>query len=112
MSRFRDPASPDYRPDVFGSFDESGLNSFGGGTVTDANPKFAVAWPSVQDVAGAILSRAQGLNADLLNAPRPFRHGEPPFSARFDNTDVYRLMYPTLFGERLPSAVGRIAPSR
>jgi len=49
------------------------------------------------------VSRAQGLNAELLRTE---------FSERFDNTDVYRHMYLTLFGKLLPSAVGNTAPQR
>jgi hypothetical protein len=30
----------------------------------------------------------------------------------FDNTDVYRLMYQTLFGRELESAIGKRAPDR
>jgi alkaline phosphatase len=65
--------------------------------------EFAISWPGTGDYAGAILSRAEGLNAELLNSR---------FSARFDNIDVYRMMYLTLFGERLkypddPTAVER-----
>jgi alkaline phosphatase len=43
------------------------------------------------------------LNARLLR--------EHP-AAGFDNTDVYRLMYVTLFGESLPRAAGARAPDR
>jgi alkaline phosphatase len=64
---------------------------------------FAIAWAGSADVAGGILSRAQGLNAELLRSE---------FSGRFDNTDVYRMMYVTLFGELLPDAVGEMAPDR
>lgn len=64
---------------------------------------FAVAWTGQSDVAGAILSRAQGLNA---------HHLRESFSGQFDNTDVYRLMYLTLFGTALPPAKGRLAPTR
>lgn len=64
---------------------------------------FAIAWIGTPDVAGGILSRAQGLNAELLRER---------FSDRFDNTDIYRMMYVTLFGELLPSAVGKMAPDR
>jgi alkaline phosphatase len=97
---------------AFGDYDESGRRSFGGGTVTREELLFAIAWSSIPDTAGAIVTRAQGLNAYLLADPRPFTEGEPPFHARFDNTDIYRLMYLTLFGERLPSAVGKTSPSR
>lgn len=79
---------------------------------TDAEPVpavplvFSIAWPGFSDFAGGILTRAEGLNARLLGSPRPLRRGEPPLSERFDNSDVYRLVYATLFGRRLPSSVG------
>jgi alkaline phosphatase len=65
--------------------------------------EFAISWIGTGDYAGAILSRADGLNAGLLNTR---------FSARFDNTDAYRMMYVTLFGKLLgyptdPTAVER-----
>ena len=99
---------------AFGNFDETGLRSFGGDTETAERLPFAIGWVSVEDTAGAIITRAEGLNADLLNEPWRFRRGpkEKPFYQRFDNTDVYRMMYVTLFGERLPTGVGRIAPDR
>lgn len=46
---------------------------------------FGVAWASLTDVNGGIVSKAYGLNADELPATS-------------DNTDMYRLMYETLFG--------------
>lgn len=64
---------------------------------------FAIGWPGRNDVAGAILTRAEGLNADLLSTE---------FVVRFDSTDVYRMMYATLFGELLPESYGEQAPSR
>lgn len=64
---------------------------------------FAVSWVGTPDVSGGIISRAQGLNAIEMSRT---------FSGRFDNTDVYRLMYLTLFGRGLPSSVGQTAPSR
>jgi alkaline phosphatase len=64
---------------------------------------FAIGWVGTNDVAGAIISRAEGLNADLLRTE---------FSTQFDNTDVYRLIYVTLFGELLPAPYGVEAPSR
>lgn len=63
---------------------------------------FAIAWIGTPDVAGGIVARAQGLNANVMRS----------FSARFDNTDVYRLMYLTLFGRPLPEAYGQTAPDR
>jgi alkaline phosphatase len=83
--------------------DDSGAGSFGGLTVDDAKLPFAVTWATVQDTAGAIISRAQGRNAKLLRTR---------FSARFDNTDVYRMMYFTLFGKVLPSGVNKVAEDR
>lgn len=97
---------------AFDNYDETGLGSFGGDTETAERLPFAIGWASVQDTAGAILSRAEGLNAHLLNSRFPFYRGEPPFSVRFDNTDVYRMMYLTLFGKRLPTGVGQVAPDR
>jgi alkaline phosphatase len=49
---------------------------------------FGIAWASFDDNLGGILARAHGLNAHLL-----------PLSV--DNTDIYRIMYATLFGEWL-----------
>lgn len=54
----------------------------------DANGQrfpFAVVWSGANDNAGAIVAKAHGLNANLL-------HGT------IDNTELYRLMYGTLFG--------------
>lgn len=71
--------------------------------VAEERLPFAIAWVGTLDAAGGILSRSQGLNADLLRRR---------FYKRFDNTDVYRMMYLTLFGTLLPSAVGMPAPDR
>jgi alkaline phosphatase len=65
--------------------------------------RFAVGWIGTPDVAGGIISRAQGQNAELLRTV---------FNGRFDNTDVYRMMYLTLFGRGLPDGVGKPAPDR
>ena len=46
---------------------------------------FGVASVSTNDVAGSIVSKAYGLNSDLLKST-------------VDNTDMYRIMYRTLFG--------------
>jgi alkaline phosphatase len=73
---------------------------------------FAIAWSSFSDVSGGILTRAEGRNASLLGRPRPFLKGEPPLSEQFDNSDMYRLVYKTLFGKRLPSSVGVPPKSR
>ena len=50
---------------------------------------FAIAWASSQDGAGAIVAKAYGLNAALLQGT-------------IDNTEMYRLMYGTLFGSLPP----------
>jgi alkaline phosphatase len=50
---------------------------------------FAIAWSGFGDNTGAIVSKAHGLNADKL-------------PTTVDNTDIYRLMYRTLFGKELP----------
>ncbi len=46
---------------------------------------FGIAWASYDDDLGGIVARAHGLNAELL-----------PTSV--DNTDIYRMLYATLFG--------------
>ncbi len=46
---------------------------------------FGVAYVTTSDVAGSIVSKAYGLNSDLL-------------TSTVDNTDMYRIMYQTLFG--------------
>lgn len=50
---------------------------------------FAIAWASFDDTLGGVVARAHGLNAGLL-----------PLSV--DNTDIYRILYATLFGLWLP----------
>ena len=65
--------------------------------------QFGILWSGTGDYSGGILTRAAGMNAALLN--------RGPFSERFDNTDVYRMKYTTLFGRLLPQATTR-APSR
>jgi hypothetical protein len=52
--------------------------------------EFAIAWTGERDVAGGVLARAAGLNSAML---------ETEFGRVLDNTDVYRLMYRTLFGD-------------
>jgi len=64
---------------------------------------FALAWTGGPDFNGGIVTRAQGLNADLLDST---------LFARFDNIDVYRMAYLTLFGEALEYPTGRVAPTR
>ncbi len=46
---------------------------------------FAIIWSSYSDLYGSVIVRAAGLNSDLMKV-------------NFDNTDVYRMMYATLFG--------------
>ena len=64
---------------------------------------FALAWTGGPDFNGGIVTRAQGLNAELLDST---------LFDRFDNVDVYRMAYLTLFGEALPYPTGRTAPTR
>ena len=46
---------------------------------------YGIAWTGYSDVAGGILVRGAGLNSDMI-------------TPLMDNTDVYRVMYQTLFG--------------
>lgn len=63
---------------------------------------FALAWTSTEDLSGAVVSRAEGLAAPTVVG----------MSARFDNVDVYRIAYLTLFGQSLAYPTGRVAPTR
>lgn len=49
---------------------------------------FAISWSGFGDNAGGIIAKAHGFNAGLLNGT-------------VDNTDIYRLMYRSLFGKEL-----------
>ncbi len=51
--------------------------------------RFGICWASDKDLAGAVVAKAHGLNAELL-------------PNNVDNTDIYRIMYATLFGIDLP----------
>ncbi|MCL0049588.1 alkaline phosphatase [Peptococcaceae bacterium] len=55
--------------------------------------QFAVAWATPHDLSGGIVARAKGLNADLITE-----------LGVVDNTDIYRIMYYTLFEEWLGEA--------
>jgi alkaline phosphatase len=50
--------------------------------------QFGIVWACMDDVAGGIIAKAHGLNSDML-------------SNNVDNTDIYRMMYATLFGKKL-----------
>jgi alkaline phosphatase len=50
---------------------------------------FGIAWADTEDLMGGIVARAHGLNAGLL-------------PTTVDNTDIYRMLYATLFGRWLP----------
>ncbi|WP_009543311.1 alkaline phosphatase [Crocosphaera subtropica] len=58
--------------------------------------EFGLAYASTTDVAGSIVAKSFGLNSDLLKATA-------------DNTDMYRIMYETLFGVA-PEDVERFDP--
>lgn len=51
--------------------------------------RFGVCWATRDDVGGGVIARAHGLNSRLLQN-------------NVDNTDIYKLMYLTLFGVQLP----------
>ncbi|MBW4515872.1 MAG: alkaline phosphatase [Timaviella obliquedivisa GSE-PSE-MK23-08B] len=52
---------------------------------------FAIAWVGTPDFPGSIVSKTYGMNADLL-------------PSTLDNTEIYRIMYQTLFGrDSLPN---------
>lgn len=47
--------------------------------------QFAVAWSTNDDVFGSVVAKAEGLNSELMKG-------------KIDNTEIYRIMYATLFG--------------
>ncbi len=47
--------------------------------------QFAVAWSTSDDVYGSVIARAEGLNSGMMKG-------------KIDNTEIYRIMYATLFG--------------
>ena len=51
---------------------------------------FGITWATYHDVAGSVLARAQGMNSNMMKSV-------------IDNTDIYRIMYKTLFGLELPA---------
>lgn len=51
--------------------------------------RFGICWASSDDMGGGVVVKAHGLNAHLL-------------PQNVDNTDIYRMMYATLFGKWLP----------
>ena len=57
------------------------------------NFDFGIGYVSTTDVAGGIVSKAYGLNSDLLQDTA-------------DNTDMYRIMYETLFGSTPEEVAG------
>ncbi len=64
---------------------------------------FGVAWTSTADLTGGVVTRAAGLAADVV---------DERLSDRFDNVDVYRIAYLTLFGKALAYPDGQVAPTR
>lgn len=50
--------------------------------------RFGIAWACYDDVAGVVIAKTHGLNSELL-------------PDTVDNTDIYRIMYATLFGVKL-----------
>jgi len=50
--------------------------------------QFAVAWSTNDDVYGSVIAKAEGLNSELMKG-------------KIDNTEIYRIMYATLFGKIL-----------
>lgn len=65
--------------------------------------KFGIAWSGTPDFAGGVVTRAEGLNAEVV---------AESLHDRFDNVDVYRVAYLSLFGDALPYPEGRVSPTR
>jgi alkaline phosphatase len=54
----------------------------------DMELRFGISWANYSDVMGAVIAKAHGMNAEYL-------------PNNVDNTEIYKLMYRTLFGEEL-----------
>jgi alkaline phosphatase len=63
---------------------------------------FGVAWAGTGDYAGGVVTRAEGQRAPAV----------ADLYRRFENQDVYRIAYLTLFNRLLPFPEGRVAPTR
>lgn len=63
---------------------------------------FGVGWVATPDFGGGIVTRAEGQYADVVDS----------MYDRFDNIDVYRVAYLSLFGDQLPYPDGVNAPTR
>ena len=87
---------PELRAPVDGIEDVQPRRSRPSRTIYGTVYPFAITWIGIDDNYGAMVTRAQGLNARLLQSA---------FAARFDNTDVYRMMYLTLFGKFLAAGL-------
>ncbi len=64
---------------------------------------FGISWSGTGDYNGGILSRAEGLAAEEI---------QQGLYQDFQNQDVYRVAYYTVFGEALPFPTGETAPTR
>ncbi|MCL0051194.1 alkaline phosphatase [Thermodesulfovibrionales bacterium] len=91
--------SADINSDTVGRYVRAPLDGIdGAGTfhfmsAPDKNDRswpFVVAWATRHDLAGGVVVRAKGLNAEMVTQ-----------KGVVDNTDIYRIMYYTLFGEKL-----------
>jgi len=51
--------------------------------------RFGISWASSEDLGGGVITKTHGLNSELL-------------PNNVDNTDIYRVIYATLFGIKLP----------
>ncbi|MDP6779066.1 MAG: alkaline phosphatase [Candidatus Latescibacteria bacterium] len=76
------------RAPVDGRDGTASLPFLAGADRTGRRMGFAISWATSGDVYGGVVARAHGLNAELL-------------PNNVDNTDIYRLMYATLFGRWL-----------
>ncbi|MDW8344382.1 MAG: alkaline phosphatase [Verrucomicrobiae bacterium] len=85
------PRSP-AEPPLHGRDGPGSLPFLAAPDVTGKRLPFAVAWIGSHDTYGAVCVRAAGYNAHLVRGS-------------FDNTDIYRLMYRTLFDRTVPSPV-------
>lgn len=87
------PANDDESGSAIDGVDGTGTMPFMSAPDLQGNSfPFAIEWGSGDDVGSGVVARAAGLNAEEMM----------PHTG-IVNTDIYRMLYFTLFGERIPS---------
>ena len=86
------PANDEQSGSTIDGVDGTGTKPFVSAPDLNGNSfPFAITWATSDDVGSGVIARAAGLNAEELLP-----------TTGISNTDIYRMLYYTLFGERIP----------